>query len=137
MASKVTKDMSFVNFKEKTATEVLNMHRALNYDYPLRCQWGDKLLFLRSLLPVEKPEGIFSFFVSILVSDKFLPKACNYEPGAVLYCKERKKLIIRCKDNWVYCDEVQIMPKSKSVVASVIGNSFIKGDQYFTEFKGY
>lgn len=55
----------------------------------------------------------------------------------MLYCKEKKKLIIRCKDNWIYCDEIQIMPKSKSVAASVIGNSFVNEDQQFTKFTGY
>lgn len=72
----------------------------------------------------------------MVVSGKFLPNASLYTPGTVLYCKERKKLIIRCKDNWIYCDEVQIMPKSKSVMASVVGNSFLK-EQVFTKFTGY
>lgn len=29
------------------------------------------------------------------------------------------------------------MPKSKSVAASVIGNSFVNEDQQFTKFTGY
>lgn len=126
-APKIKKELSFVDFASKTAAEVFNLFRALNYDYPLRCLWGEKVVFLRSMAPIEKAE----------VSGKFLPNAANYAAGTVLYCKERKKLIIRCKDNWIYCDEVQIMPKSQSVMASVIGNEFGKGDQKFCQFKGY
>ena len=130
--------MSFIDVTAHSASEVFNLYRALNYDYPLRCMWGDKLVFLRSLFPIEKPEGFFfcenEWF---LVSGKFLPDAGKYKPGQVLYCKEKKKLIIRCKDNWIYCDEIQIMPKSKSVAASVIGNSFVNEDQQFTKFTGY
>lgn len=126
-APKIKKDLSFVDFASKTAAEVFNLFRALNYDYPLRCMWGEKVVFLRSMAPIEKPE----------VSGKFLPNAAKYEAGTVLYCKERKKLLIRCKDNWIYCDEVQIMPKSQSVMASVIGSQFEKEDQKFCQFKGY
>ena len=58
-ASKITKDMSFIDVTAHSASEVFNLYRALNYDYPLRCMWGDKLVFLRSLFPIEKPEGFF------------------------------------------------------------------------------
>lgn len=49
--------MAFVDVAACTAEEVFNLYRALNYDYPLRCMWGDKLVFLRSLTPIEKAEG--------------------------------------------------------------------------------
>ena len=58
-ATKINKEMSFVDVASMTAAEVFNLYRALNYDYPLRCMWQDKLVFLRSLLPIEKAEGIF------------------------------------------------------------------------------
>lgn len=55
--------MSFVDIANKTAAEVFNLYRALNYDYPLRCLWGDKLVFLRSLLPIEKSDGMCNCLV--------------------------------------------------------------------------
>lgn len=55
----------------------------------------------------------------------------------MLYCKKNKKLILRCKDNWLYCDSLQIMPKSKATQPCVIGNMFSKEDQRFTQFQGY
>ena len=66
-----------------------------------------------------------------------MPPARNYEPGTVLYCKKNKKLILRCKDNWLYCDSLQIMPKSKATQPCVIGIKFSKEDQRFTQFQGY
>ena len=58
MAPKITKELSFVDFVHQTATQVFDLFRALNYDYPLRCMWGDKTVFLRSLAPIEKEKGV-------------------------------------------------------------------------------
>ena len=57
LAPKISKSLSFVDFTTKTASEVFCLYRALNYNYPLRCLWGDKVVFLRSLMPIEKPKG--------------------------------------------------------------------------------
>ena len=46
-----------MNIADKTAEEVFNLFRALNYDYPLRCMWGEKTVFLRSLAPIEKEKS--------------------------------------------------------------------------------
>lgn len=46
-----------MNIAEKTAEEVFNLFCALNYDYPLRCMWGEKTVFLRSLAPIEKEKS--------------------------------------------------------------------------------
>ena len=131
MAPKITKELSFVDFSHQTASQVFNLFRALNYDDPLRCLWGDKTVFLRSLTPIEEKGA------KGRVSSQFLSAAAKYEPGTVLYCKKNKKLVIRCKDDWVYCDSLQIMPKSKATQPCVIGNMFAKEDQRFTQFQGY
>ena len=124
MAPKIKKEMSYVDFSSKCAMDVWNLYRAINYDYPLRCMWKNRLVFLRSLQPVMK-------------GDKGIMNASEYSPGSVVYCKDNKKLLIRCKDEWIYCNEIQIMPQSKSVMASVVGNEFINGDQTFDKFNGY
>lgn len=119
--------MSFVNFNESTATNVFCLFKALNYEYPLRVLWNNQTVFLRSILPLEEAEK----------RPKNLPNAAEFQPGSVIYCKERKSLLIRCKDTWVYCDEVQILPKSRSITASVIQHEFSDNQQQFKLFSGY
>lgn len=126
-APKITKQMSFVNFNESTATDVFCLFKALNYEYPLRVLWKNQTVFLRSILPLEEEEK----------RPKNLPSAADFQPGSVVYCKERKSLLIRCKDTWVYCDEVQILPKSRNVTASVIQHEFSDNQQQFRLFSGY
>ena len=119
--------MSFVNFNESTATNVFCLFKALNYEYPLRVLWNNQTVFLRSILPLEEAEK----------RPKNLPNAAEFQPGSVIYCKQRKSLLIRCKDTWVYCDEVQILPKSRSITASVIQHEFSDNQQQFKLFSGY
>lgn len=127
-AHKITKNMSFVDFSQSTATQVFCLYKALNYEYPLRTLWNGKIVFLRSIQPLEEdPKNLPSR----------LPDANQYQPGSVLYCKERKSLLIRCKDTWVYCPEVQVLPKSRSVEASVIQHAFSDNKQCFKRFEGY
>ena len=120
--------MSFVNFAQSTAMQVFCLFRALNYEYPLRVKWNDKTVFLRSIFPLEEEEK---------KRPTTIPPTGDYAPGTVLYCKERKSLIIRCADTWVYCDELQILPKSKNILASVIQHDFSDNKQKFTVFGGY
>ena len=120
--------MSFVDFSQSTATQVFCLFKALNYEYPLRVQWNDKTVFLRSIFPLEEEEKRRPID---------LPSTGEYAPGTVLYCKERKSLIIRCSDTWVYCNELQILPKNKNTAASVIQHDFSDNKQKFTVFGGY
>lgn len=120
--------MSFVDFTKSTASQVFCLFRALNYEYPLRVQWNEKTVFLRSIRPLETEDE---------KRPKELPNCNDYTPGTVLYCKERKSLIVRCVDTWVYCDELQILPKSKSIVASVVQHEFSDNKQQFIPFSGY
>lgn len=126
-APKISKDMSFVDFNKATAINVFCLFKALNYEYPLRVLWNNQTVFLRSILPLEEEEK----------RPKHLPNAAEFKPGSVVYCKERKSLLIRCKDTWVYCDEVQILPKSRSVAASVVQHEFSDNQQQFKLFSGY
>ena len=119
--------MSFVDFTQSTATQVFCLFRALNYEDPLRVKWNDKTVFIRSLFPLEDENN----------RPNNLPPTGEYAPGTVLYCKERKSLIIRCSDTWVYCNELQILPKSKNTEASVIQHDFSDNKQKFTVFDGY
>ena len=65
------------------------------------------------------------------------PSKTAFAPGSVVYDKEAKCLFIRCADDWVVCDELQVMPKSRSVAASVLQHEFDNGKQRFEVFKGY
>ncbi|XP_039214808.1 methionyl-tRNA formyltransferase, mitochondrial isoform X5 [Crotalus tigris] len=86
-APKVTVAMSCIQWEEQTAEQILRMHRALGAMMPLKTLWMGSSV---KLLDFEEEE-ILPDFTDKVVAEK------EAIPGLVLYHKQLKILVIRCK----------------------------------------
>ncbi|XP_060550762.1 methionyl-tRNA formyltransferase, mitochondrial isoform X1 [Pantherophis guttatus] len=90
-APKVTIAMSCIQWEEQTAEQILRLHRALGAMMPLKTLWMGCSV---KLLDFEEEEMLPDF------TDKVVAEK-EATPGLVLYHKQLKILIIRCKEGWV------------------------------------
>ncbi|XP_039214804.1 methionyl-tRNA formyltransferase, mitochondrial isoform X2 [Crotalus tigris] len=111
-APKVTVAMSCIQWEEQTAEQILRMHRALGAMMPLKTLWMGSSV---KLLDFEEEE-ILPDFTDKVVAEK------EAIPGLVLYHKQLKILVIRCKEGWV---GVKTIIHKKKLTATDFYNGYL------------
>ncbi|XP_026549293.1 methionyl-tRNA formyltransferase, mitochondrial-like [Notechis scutatus] len=103
--------MSCVQWEEQTAEQILRVHRALGAMMPLKTLWMGSSV---KLLDFE--EEMIPNFTDKVVAEK------EAIPGLVLYHKQLKILMIRCKEGWV---GVKTIIHKKKLTATDFYNGYL------------
>ena len=107
-ARKIRKEDAVVNWSQKTAEEVFNLHRALSHIYRLSTSWFDHTL---KLVDVEL-DNVTEFDPANKAAIDKLGSTNAIIPGLVEFSHDRSLLRVQCKDGrWVTVKAIVILGK--------------------------
>ncbi|KFQ42133.1 hypothetical protein N333_01758, partial [Nestor notabilis] len=104
-APKISIAKSCIRWEEQTATQIIQLHRAIGSVFPLQTLWKGTAVKLLDFVEVDDIPGF---------ADKIL-NDCGAVPGSLLYHKSSQTLIARCKEGWVGIKAVILKKKLTAV----------------------
>ncbi|NWI92503.1 FMT protein, partial [Pitta sordida] len=104
-APKISVSRSCINWEEQTATQIIQLHRAIGSMFPLQTLWNGTTVKLLDFVEVDDIPA----FSGQKLND------CGAVPGSLLFHKVSQTLVARCKEGWVGIKTVVLKKKLTAV----------------------
>lgn len=123
-APKITKEMSIIHWKTQTAQHIFSLFKAISYSFPIRTQWNEKHILLKSIRLMD---------ADCLLESSSSSELNSLHAGECFYWKKGRTLVVRAMDGWIAVDSLQILPKSQVFSSHVLASQFTKRIEKFSD----